>query len=107
MLTKYRHSVIVEGSHLEFDNLNTWIKQNISVTPLKEIYYGKTGYDYGFAEFFINEKIDEEKLIFAVKNIYTTWGNGTISKTDGSGISDVPYSQDDQGAIVYPYDQNA
>ena len=107
LLTKYKYSVIIEGSHIEFDNLNAWIKQNISLDPLKEIYYGKTGYDYGFAEYFINDKMHEEKLIFAVKNIYTTWANGIISKSDGSGISDVPYSPDDIDAIVYPYDENA
>ena len=107
LLTKYKYSLIIEGSHIEFDNLNAWIKQNISSDPLKEIYYGKTDYDYGFAEYFINDKIHEEKLIFAVKNIYTTWGNGTISKSDGSSISDVPYSPDYKDAIVYPYDENA
>jgi hypothetical protein len=107
LLTKYKYSVIIEGSHIEFDNLNAWIKQNISLDPLKEIYYGKTDYDYGFAEYFINDKIHEEKLIFAVKNIYTTWGNGTISKSDGSSISDVHYSPADIDAIVYPYDENA
>lgn len=107
LLTKYKYSVIIEGSHVEFDNLNAWIKQNISLDPLKEIYYGKTDYDYGFAEYFINDKIHEEKIIFAVKNIYTTWGNGTISKSDGSSISDVPYSPDNIDAIIYPYDENA
>ena len=104
LLSKYKYSVIIEGSHVEFDNLNAWIKQNISVDPLKEIYYGKTDYDYGFAEFFVNEKTHEERLKFAVKNIYTTWGNGTISKSDGSSISDVPYSPDDKDAIVYSFE---
>jgi hypothetical protein len=104
LLTKYKYSVIIEGSHVEFDNLNSWIKQNINADPLKEIYYGKTDYDCGFAEYFVNEKIHEEKLKFAVKNIYTTWGNGTISKSEGSSISDVPYSSNDKDAIVYPYE---
>lgn len=107
LLTKFKYSVIIEGSHIEFDNLNDWIRQNISTEPLKEIYYGKTDYDYGFAEYFVNEKIDEEKLTFAVKNIYTTWGNGTISKSDGSSITDILYSSDNKDAIIYPYDENA
>lgn len=106
LLTKYKYAVIIEGSHIEFDNLNAWIKQYISLDPLKEIYYGKTDYDYGFAEYFINDKTHEEKLIFAVKSIYTTWANGTISKSYGSSVSDVPYSPDDIDAIVYPYDEN-
>lgn len=107
LLKQFKYSVIIEGSHVEFDNLNTWLKQNATGHPLKEIYYGKTDYDYGFAEFFVNEKIEEEKLIFAAKNIYTTWGNDTVSKTDGSSISDIPYSPDDKDAIVYPYDENS
>ncbi|MBA3283635.1 MAG: hypothetical protein H0U27_01065 [Nitrosopumilus sp.] len=107
LLDQYKYSVIIEGGHVEFDNLNTWIKQNITTYPIKEIYYGKTDYDYGFAEFFINDKIDEEKLKFAAQNIYTTWGNGTISKSDGSSISDIAYSTYDKDAIVYPYDENS
>jgi hypothetical protein len=107
LLKQFKYSVIIEGSHIEFDNLNTWLKQNVSEHPLKEIFYGKIDYDYGFAEFFVNEKIEEEKLKFAAKNIYTTWANATISKSDGSWISDVPYSPDDKDAIVYPYDENS
>lgn len=107
LLINYKYSVIVEGAHMEFDNLNTWIKQNISTDPIKEIYYGKTDYDYGFAEFFIDEKTDEEKLRFAVQNIYTTWHNGTISKSDGGSIVDVSCSYGDKDAIVYPFDKNS
>lgn len=106
LLSQYKYSVIIEGSHVEFDNLNSWVKENISAEPLKEIYYGKTDYDYGFAEFFVNEKSHEEKLKFAAKNIYTTWQNGTISKSDGTSISDVPYSPDDKDAIVYPAEED-
>jgi hypothetical protein len=107
LFTKYKYSVIIEGGHVEFDNLHTWIKQNISTDPIKEIYYGKTDYDYGFAEFFIADKIDEEKLKFAVRNIYTTYQNGKICKSDGSSINDIDYTSVDKDAIVYPEDEDS
>jgi hypothetical protein len=72
LLAEYKYSVIVECGHMEYDNLNKWMKQNIQTGPFKEIYYGKTDYDYGFVEFFLTEKIQEEKLRLAVPNIYTT-----------------------------------
>ena len=106
LLTKYKYSVIVECGHMEYDNLHKWIKQNIQADPIKEIYYGKTDYDYGFVEFFLEEKIQEEKLRLVVPNIYTTWFNGTISKSDGNSIKDIVYNPADKEAIVYPLDKN-
>lgn len=107
LLAKYKYSVIIEGSYLEFDNLERWIKQNISVDPLEEIYYGKTDYNYGFAEYFVKEEAHEAQLKFAVEHIYTTWGNGAIFKTNGSNMPDIPYAADDKDAIVFPYHENA
>jgi hypothetical protein len=72
LLTKYKYSVI-EGEHMEYDNLHKWIMQNISSDSIKEIYYGKTDYDYGFVEFFFAEKTQEEKLRLTVPKIYTTY----------------------------------
>lgn len=107
LLTQYKYSVIIEGSHLEFDNLDRWIKQNISVDPLEAIYYGKTDYDYGFAEFFVKEESHVEQLRFAVEYLYSTWGDGAIFKTNGSNMPDIPYATDDKDAIVYPYHEDA
>ncbi len=90
LLAKYKYSVIIEGSHLEFDNLERWIKQNISVDPLEEINFGKTDYNYGFAEYFVKEEAQEAHLKFAVEHIYTTWGNGAVFKTNGSNMPDIP-----------------
>ena len=109
LLTEYKYSVIVEGEHMEFDNLHKWIKQNIDSDKVEDIYYGKTNYDYGFAEFFVSEKIYEEKLSFAVQNIYTVYPDSfppsKICKTNGSE-KDIEYSPSDKNAIVYPADEN-
>lgn len=104
LLTKYKYSVIVEGEHMEYDNLHKWIKQNISSDSIKEIYYGKTDYDYGFVEFFFEEKEQEEKLRLTVPKIYTCYPFSNppkICKSDGSQNS-IEYTLSDKDAIVYP-----
>ncbi len=110
LLTKYEYSVIVEGGHMEFDNLYKWIKQNIGENSIKEIYYGKIDYDYGFAEFFFTEKVHEEKLRIAVPNIYTIYPNsyppGKIIKSNGSQ-EHIHYTTEDKDAIIYPVDENS
>ncbi|MBX7154864.1 MAG: hypothetical protein K1X91_07850 [Bacteriodetes bacterium] len=110
LLTEYKYSVIVEGEHMEYDNLHKWMKQNIQTEPVEEIHYGKTDYDYGFVEFFLAEKIQEEKLRLAVPNIYTTYPfsnpPGKICKSDGSD-KDIEYTPTDKNAIVYSADEKA
>lgn len=105
LLAKYKYSVIVEGEFMEFDNLHKWIKENIGLNSVEDIYYGKIDYDYGFAEFFISEKTHEEKLRLAVPNIYTiypaSYPTGKICKTDGSEII-IDYTLADRDAIIYP-----
>jgi hypothetical protein len=108
LLTKYKYSVIVECEHLEFDNLNRWIKRNIAPEGVEIIYYGKTDYDYGFAEVFVADREHEEKLRLAVPNIYTTYPGsyppGKVCKTDGGGAV-IEYTPTDRNAIVYPADK--
>ncbi len=108
LLSKFKYSVIVEGDFMEFDNLFKWIKQNIGADSVEDIFYGKTDYDYGFAEFFIAEKKHDEKLRLAVPNIYTVYPaaypSGMISKSDGNK-SFVEYSTSDKNAIIYPIDE--
>lgn len=110
LLTEYKYSVIVECGHMEYDNLHKWMKENLQTGPVKEIYYGKTDYDYGFAEFFLAEKIQAEKLRLAVPNIYTTYPflnpPGRICKSDGYD-KDIEYTLADKNAIVYPAAENA
>ena len=107
LLTVYKYSVIAECGHMEYDNLHKWMKQNIQTDPVKEIYYGKIDYDYGFVEFFLHEKIYEAKLRLAIPNIYTTYPfsnpPGKILKSDGSDKV-IEYDPNDKEAIVYPAD---
>lgn len=110
LLAEYKYSVIVECGHMEYDTLHKWMKQSIHTGPVKEIHYGKVDYDYGFVEFFLSEKIQEEKLRIAVPNIYTTYPfsypPGKICKSDGSD-KDIEYTPADKNAIVYPADERA
>jgi hypothetical protein len=105
LLSEYRYSAIVECDHLEYDNLQKWLKKNIQSGAVKEIYYGKIDYDYGFVEFFFLEKLQVEKLRIAIPNIYTTYPNsnkpGRIIKSDGSDKV-IEYDPNDKEAIVYP-----
>ena len=104
LLTEYKYSLIVECGHMEYDNLHKWIKQHIKTDPVKEIYYGKSDYDYGFVEFFLAEKIHAENLRLAVPNIYTTYPfsnpPGKLCKSDGID-NDIEYTPTDKNAIVY------
>lgn len=108
LLSKYKYSVIVEGEHNEFDSLDKWIKQNIDETSIENIYYGKTGYDYGFAEFFVTEKCIEEKLRFVIPNIYTIYRDAypkrEICKTNGYGVFNT-YDSTNKEAVIYPIDE--
>lgn len=105
LLSKFPYSVIVECGHLEYDNLHKWIRENLQTDAVKEIYYGKTDYDYGFVEIFLIEKAQEEKLKLAVPNIYTTYPfSGPLGKICRSEGSDklIEYTPADKNAIVYP-----
>ena len=104
LLTEFKYSVIVECEHMEYDNLHKWIKQNIQTEPIKEIYYGKTDYNYGFVEFFLTEKMQEENLRLTVPNIYTTYPfsnpSGKICKSNGSD-NKIEYTPREKNTIVY------
>ena len=111
LLAKYKSSVIIEGGYMEFDNLQKWIKQYIPTDSIENIYYGKTDYDYGFAEFFIAEKIHEVKLRRIVPNIYTIYPLSSLPgknfKSNGYQFNDIAYNPADKDAIVYPVDKNS
>ena len=105
MLTKYSYSIIIEGEWMEFDNLDKWMKQNIPTIPVENIGYGKTGYDFGFFEFFFIEKESVEKLTQVIPNIYTIYPASNIPnhtcKSNGYDIS-IDYDPTNKEAIVYP-----
>lgn len=97
-------SVILEGEHNEFDSLDAWIKSNIKDEDFEFIYYGKTDYDYGCAEYFGKIESNINRLKEVIPNIYTLYPDAypenQISKTDGSGKWIEYESKDKDGIIV-------
>jgi hypothetical protein len=88
MLTKQKFSVIVEGNFLEYDNADEWITLNLGV-PVNQVFYGKTGYDYGFMEYFFANETDSIRFKEAIPKIYTVYPDGSHSKSDGYN-TDIP-----------------
>jgi len=81
--SKLKYSVIVEGNFLEYDNAEKWIKNNLKIETIDFVFYGKTGYDYGFIEYFFEKENDSIRLKNEIPNIYTKYPNGSHSKSDG------------------------
>lgn len=48
-----------------------------------ELWYGKTGYDYGFSEFFFQNENDLNNFVLQIPNFYATDSNGDKWKTNG------------------------
>ncbi len=101
--TSFPYTVILEAGFLELDSLNEWIKLNFEENSFEWIFYGKTGYDFGFAEYFGSQESEIKKLKNAIPNIYTTYPDSyppnQISKTNGYDEW-IEYSQEDQNAII-------
>lgn len=88
LLLKYPFSLIVELDYMELDNLGIWIKKNLDEdNDLKFLFYGKTDYDFGLAEYFFKEEKSIIKIKKAIPNIYTVYPNSyppnNISRTNG------------------------
>jgi hypothetical protein len=82
-MSKLKHSVIVEGNFLEFDNAEKWIRDNLKIKTIISIFYGKIGYDHGFMEYFFDNETECSGFKNEIPNIYTKYPNGTCSKSDG------------------------
>ena len=86
-LSQHKYSIIVEGGFMEFDNLELWMKTNFRVHSADWLFYGKIGYDFGFAEYFFNEEAHALEAARAVPNVYTTFAYwlrpNRICKSDG------------------------
>ncbi len=82
LLSELKYSIIIELSWLEFESLEKWIKENLFESATNEIWYGKTGYDFGFVELFFNIEEDRNKLQNEIPNIYTLSSNESW-KSDG------------------------
>ncbi len=76
---------------------------NLNPNTLKWLYYGKTGYDYGFIEYFGDMEEDVLKTENIVEIIYTIYPDSSppnqISRTD-SYDNWIDYEPDDKEAIV-------
>jgi hypothetical protein len=106
LLSKYNYSIIVELSYLEFDTLEKWMKLNISEDPVEQVWYGKTGYDFGFVEFFVHEEEQYHKMAQHIPNIYTIYPDAypteKISRSFGYN-EEIEYSPTDKDAIIFKY----
>ena len=96
-------SVILEGEHNEFDSLDSWIESNIMDEDFEFIYYGKTDYDYGCAEYFGKNESNIKRLKEVIPNIYTLYPHAhpesQVSKTDGAGKW-IEYDSNDKSGII-------
>lgn len=104
MLVMYPYSVLLEGGFMEFDSLEKWIKTNIGSELIKWIVYGKTGYDYAFAEYFFVDELHAKEITAVVPHIYTIYPNSYppnhTSKSNGYD-EDIVYDPRDKNAIVF------
>ncbi len=108
LLLTHQYSVIVEGDFRELEHLEKWIKINIHENSLPQIWYGKTDYDYGFVEYFLNEEKDVNALCLIVPNIYTEYPYSNpprITKTNGS-LAEIIYESQNKEAVVFRYEKN-
>ena len=104
ILLKQPYSIIVEGGHMELENLERWIKLNIGDDKVIYLYYGKTGYDFGFAEYFFKDSIGASKTAGVVSNIYTLYPHSlTPDKAFKSVGDDKEVERDlmDENSIVF------
>jgi len=103
-LSKLKYSVIVEGEWTEFDNLDKWVKNNLNIDTITDLFYGKTDYDYGFREIFFEREECATKLTNVIPNIYTIYPKSNIPndicKSDGYQKS-VNYDPVFKDAIVF------
>jgi hypothetical protein len=104
MLLLHPHSVILEGGYLELDTLNQWLEVNLGHDSIKWLFYGKTGYDYGFAEYFFTNELDAHKVSRVIPNVYTVYPDSyppnEISKSNGYD-EHIMYDPADKDAIIF------
>lgn len=102
MLSRHKYTVILEGGFMEFDNLEKWIKMYLDKNAVVSLFYGKTGYDYGFAEYFFDDQKQALAATKAIPNIYTLYPGSYkpnhIFKSDGYNTF-VEYNADDKDAM--------
>ena len=92
ILSRQGYSVIVEGGFLEFDNADKWINENLHIDSISSMFYGKTGYDFGFMEYFFDNEAASELFRKEVTHIYTVYPDGSYTKSDGYD-KDIPFNE--------------
>ncbi len=105
-LSEYNYSVIVEGQYHEFDCLNGWIEENFDTGTILDVWLTKTGYDFGFAEFFMKDKVNEEKLRCIIPNMYyeaLDWKTNKRIVTRSNGYGNFDRNPVHKDAILYPW----
>lgn len=73
LIKKFPFSVVIEGDFIGFDNLDKWVKMHFYSNMFTSIYYGKTDYNFGYAEYFFKKNEAVEKVKNAIPNFYSTY----------------------------------
>lgn len=91
LLSKYKHSIILEGEFTELENLEKWGKKNLNIERLESIYFNKTDYNYCFVEYFFSTESEALKMQDVIPKIFSTYANvhsaPRIFRTNGNGES--------------------
>lgn len=107
LLGKYPFSVLVEGAYFETDGLEKWIEQNLGPDQINWLFYIKTGYDFGFTEFFFTERLFADRVKHIVPLLYTRFPDseppGRTYKTNGGYEIMLEYDPKDPDAIIFDY----
>jgi len=89
LLSKYKHSIILEGEFTELENLEKWIEKNIDIETLESIYYAKTNYNYCFVEYFFSIESQALEIQDVIPRIFSTYPKAyplpSICRTNGNG----------------------
>ncbi|MGN6419083.1 MAG: hypothetical protein ACTHMC_16415 [Pseudobacter sp.] len=108
MLGKFPFSVLLDGAYFETDSLEKWINLHLGPGQINALFYIKTGYDFGFSEYFFQDEANAAAVRNAVPNIYTRHRHSDdppdiISKSDGYE-SFVDYDPTNPNSIVIDVD---
>lgn len=102
-LITHRYSVIIEGGFMEFDSLNKWIEINLGQESINWLFYGKTGYDFGFAEYFFTEELHVKTVTEIVPRIYTIYPHSSppnLTEKSNGYDENIVYDPKDEKAIL-------
>jgi len=83
MLVRFPYSVLFEGDYFEYDSIQNWYRQNISIGPIPFLFYGKLAYDYGFFEFFFDDPAVAEQISVLIPRFYSIYPGGKRMRTAG------------------------